>query len=639
MIAIFIDWTGRPTEQALGQRMAGSLAVGLSSGGKFVVNGNVAYAAASSARAWRPARTQKGDVVLFTGFIDNRREIEAQLDCMAPDDAALYAAAYTAWGETADLKLIGEYAAVIHSPESRSVRAVRSPIMAPPLHVFSSKNILVVSSTPRAIFATDEVTAEVDEQKVADSLMLNYNEGRRSWYKGVSRVQSGTAVTFSQGVEKLDRYYRLEALPPVRFKNDSDYVDAANALFEEGVRASLVGSRRPAILVSGGYDSQTVAATVLRLYPERRLTGFTSVPAPGWDGRIPSYQFGDERRHVEALQEMYPSFEVIQRDSSDSFLDEGAQKALFLLSSVSPRNAENLHWIFDCYRAARDAGCDLMLKGTFGNASFSFSGAGALPGWFKTLQWAKLWRELNATRNSTSLPMYFLSQVVRPLIPPSPWQALQGLRGSRKPDPFDSWCPMNPEWAREMSVVERASELNFDITHKWPPPSTREWRWWLIENGMNEAGDLALTFEGISGMRTRDPTGYRPLVEFCLSIPDDQYVRDGQYRWLAKRMGRGVVPDMVLDERRVGRQGADWHYRMGRRRQALRQELQSLESDPVMARRLNLPSLKSALDDWPAETPLPGEGKERAHAQRLELAVSRAITTARFIHYVEGKNH
>jgi len=95
----------------------------------------------------------------------------------------------------------------------------------------------------------------------------------------------------------------------------------------------------------------------------------------------------------------------------------------------------------------------------------------------------------------------------------------------------------------------------------------------------------------------------------------------------------------VLDERRVGRQGADWHYRMGRRRQALRQELQSLESDPVMARRLNLPSLKSALDDWPAETPLPGEGKERAHAQRLELAVSRAITTARFIHYVEGKNH
>jgi len=639
MIAFSIDWTGRPIGQGVAQRVASSLATGLSGSGKFVVDGDVMYAAANAARTWRPARTQSSDYVLFSGFIDNRRAISSQLDRFEPDDASLYAAAYSAWGTAADLKLVGQYAAVIYSPQSRSVRAVRSPIMAPPLHVFSANNTLIISSTPRAIFATDEVRAELDEQKVADSLLLNYNEGRRSWYKGITRVEIGKAVDFRQGSEAIDRYYRLESLAPVRFKNDNDYVDAANALLEEGVRASLAGSRRAAILVSGGYDSQAVAATALRLDPGRPLIGFTGVPAPGWDGRIAKFHIGDESPHVEALRAMYPSLEVIRRDAGDSFLDERDQKALFLLSSVCPRNAENLHWVFDCYRAARERGCDLMLNGGYGNVSFSFTGIGALPAWFTSFQWGRLWRELNATKRKTPLPVFFLSHVIRPLIPPGPWNAIQALRGRQDPSPFSSWCPLNPEWAREMNVVERAAELNFDITFKSPPPSTRAWRQWVIEHAWNEGGDLELNLDGMSGLRSRDPTGYRPLLEFCLSIPDDQYLRNGEYRWLSRRMLRGVVPDAVLDAKQAGRQGADWYFRLGRRRQALRRELEALEADPVMARRLDLPSLKSALDDWPAEAPLQANREELAVAQRLELAVGRAITTARFIQYVEGKNH
>jgi asparagine synthase (glutamine-hydrolysing) len=638
MIAFFIDWNGRQIEQALGQRVASSLAIGLSGGGKYVVDGAVLYAAATPARTWRPARTPRGDLVVFSGFIDNRHEISSQLDHFAPDDATLYAAASGAWGKAADLKLIGQYAAVIHTPESRSVRAVRSPIMAPPLHVFSTRDVLVISTTPRAIFATDEVRPEVDEQKIADSLLLNYNEGRRSWYKGVSRVEIGKAVEFSQGSEVVDRYYRLDQLRPVRFKNDDDYVDAANALLQEAVKASLAGARRPGVLVSGGYDSQAVAATALRLHPDRPLIGFTGVPAPGWDGKIADFHMGDESPHVEALREMYPSLELVRRDAGDSFLGEEEQKALFLLSNVSPRNADNLHWIFDCYRAAKDRGCDVLLKGTFGNISFSFTGEGAMPAWFTSFQWGKLWRELSSTRRKAAIPMLFLSQVIRPLIPTKPWNTIQRLRGREDPHPLNSWCPLNPEWAREMNVFERAEELNFDIMFKYPPPSTREWRWSVIEHVWNEGGDIALTFDGLAGVTTRDPTGYRPLMEFCLSIPDDQYLRNGQHRWLAQRMLRGLVPDMVIDARQRGRQGADWHFRMGRCREALRRELERLEADPVMARRLNLPSLKSALDAWPAETPLQVDRDERAIAQRLELAVGRAVTTARFIRYVEGAN-
>lgn len=53
----------------------------------------------------------------------------------------------------------------------------------------------------------------------------------------------------------------------------------------------------------------------------------------------------------------------------------------------------------------------------------------------------------------------------------------------------------------------------------------------------------------------------------------------------------------------------------------------------AMAHRLDLPGLKAALDDWPAETPTGG-----AQRDRLQLALVRAVTTSRFIRFVDGAN-
>jgi asparagine synthase (glutamine-hydrolysing) len=155
----------------------------------------------------------------------------------------------------------------------------------------------------------------------------------------------------------------------------------------------------------------------------------------------------------------------------------------------------------------------------------------------------------------------------------------------------------------------------------------------MFGNAVNEAGTTLQALETLHGIPTRDPTAYRPLVEFCLGIPDDQYLRGGEERWLAKRMLRDRIPAMVLNETRRGVQAADWHLRVGRTRGALRAELERIEGDPTMARRFNTAGMKAALDDWPADTPLEG-----AQLERLRLAIPRGLLTARFIRYVEGRN-
>jgi len=111
------------------------------------------------------------------------------------------------------------------------------------------------------------------------------------------------------------------------------------------------------------------------------------------------------------------------------------------------------------------------------------------------------------------------------------------------------------------------------------------------------------------------------------------FMRDGQMRWLAKEMAKGIMPEDQRMNRLNGRWHADWHLRIGRRRADFLAELERLESDSRLAPILDIPRLRAALEDWPEQTATdPQEFMPR------EFAIPRAVLTARFINYVEGRN-
>ena len=631
MIAIYVPSEDRRLPEPLVQRFANSLAVGFSETAKTHTSRNTILAATGKPRGWVPPRIRNGGLVLFEGKLDNRAQIDGDLGCKFDTDAARYAAAWDAWGPTADLKLIGEFATILYNPEERSIRLVRSPINAPPLHYYRDKDCIIVASTPRAVFATGEVAQEVDEQKIADSLFLNYKEVERGWFKGVHRIGTGTQAIVTAERVVTRRYYDPMSSPDVRLSSDAEYVEAADALFAEATRAALDGYSKPAVSLSGGYDSQAVAAYALVARPGTPVHGYTGVPEEGWDGEVPKSRFADERPHVEALARMHPHLVTEWMEAAGKSFDHHLQ-GMFLLGSVAPRNAMNLHWIHDTRARARVRGCDVMLTGEMGNATFSFAGNGMIADLFRRGHWINAAREVWHGRGSRSFTRSFISNAVMPNLPGALWKAIQKAKGGKETSVFETWCPMNPDWAAEMRVAERALDMGYDQNYR-PHKSTRDWRAAVLGNAMNEAGDIHLAMEILHGIPSRDPTSYRPLVEFCLGIPDDQYVRHGERRFLARRMLKGKVPDMVLDEKRRGLQAADWYQRIYRQKNDLLREIDRLAEDAIMARRLNLPALRKTVFEM-AEV----SSKDGANLQRLQLGLSRGLTTARFLRYVEGRN-
>ncbi|OWY14198.1 hypothetical protein B6V73_16500 [Thioclava sp. JM3] len=631
MIALLTRWGDQSALRQLAPRLSAALSEG-GKAGEASIQHNAVVAHGTAFGEQSLAHLPSGDVLLFCGAIDNAPRMRAELGCPAASGADLYAAARLRWGEDAEAHVAGAYAAILLQDGGKRIRLVRSPIRAPALYYWSDAESLIVASTPGAIFATGLVERRVDQQKLADSLYLNYAEEERGWFEGVIRLPRGARAEATPEGVTVSHYYDIGDIPPVRFNHDQDYVDAADALFAESVEQMLDGFDRPAISLSGGFDSQAVAAYTMRARRGQALMSYTSVPRDDWQESDAAATFGDERAHVTALAAMYPELLPRWITGGDRELSY-CQRELFETALVAPRNGANLYWIHDIRKAAKADGADVLLTGALGNLTFSYDGTGLLPDLLRQRRIGRAGSELWHGGSRRKLAHRVVAQAVLPFLSPAQQRAVLRKRGAVFDDPLDSWSPIHPEFAADMKVAERSIGSGVD-RFGLAIRSVESFRRTLMGNAATEGGDMMYAMDRLHGLPSRDPTAYRPLLEYCFGIPATQYRKRGVTRWLARRMLAGKVPEMILKETRRGRQAADWFIRLKGRRDAIIDELDWLTHDPDVSGRLDLQRLRRAVETMPESqaelTP--------AHAATLSFALSRGLTTARFIRFLAGRN-
>jgi asparagine synthase (glutamine-hydrolysing) len=191
---------------------------------------------------------------------------------------------------------------------------------------------------------------------------------------------------------------------------------------------------------------------------------------------------------------------------------------------------------------------------------------------------------------------------------------------------------LNRDWADHQELTMRPA-LAQHRTGRYDT-ATRKAAWQnVIAHGDYELAEVYQGFEQIYGITCRDPTAYRPLMEFCWGIPTEQYMRDGTDRWLARRMAKGRLPEEQRQLRDHGISGADTYHRIRRIRHELRAKIEGMEADPDMAAMLDLPALAALLDDMPISPP-PGDYADLPHTIGIPLAFSAAYMIA----HAKGRN-
>jgi asparagine synthase (glutamine-hydrolysing) len=638
-IAAVLNLDGSAVSRVEVERMAGALKPYGRDQQKILLRGPVAFVSCvhfltpEDLFERQPVLIANRFIMSFDGRIDNRSELGDALqlskgELHATPDGLIASRLFDRWGEEAFQRIVGEFALIVMDLQKGALICARDHMGLRVLHYHRSAKSFAVATAPEVLFALSGVSRVLNKEKVADTLVQRGLNGEMTYYKEIYRVLPGHIVRMARDKFSKDRFWDPRNIADVRFKSDHQYVEAFREHLDSAVRARLRSCRTPCATITGGLDSSSIAviAADMLVADGKKLNTFTAVPEAGFFREETRGNYFDETPYVRKIAEANPGLIPHFIPPSKAPVLEQIAEQIRLGGAPSGSTLNGL-WVMDIYAAARSAGHNIMLVGEMGNLIMSYHGRGLFAELFRK---GKLLRLFDELKHSGYQWRTMLRQwTIAPFVPAPLFRTYKRWRRGGRP----AWYgfAINPDFAISSGVAARAAreDMPFDA----PPP--RDNRLCRVNDFQcySETADWFARLRAGFGIDTRTPAFDRRLVEFCIGIPEDQYLRKGCDRWLIRRAMQGRLPEVVLNKKKYGAQSVDWYPRLTRERKAIAEKINSLGKNVNVASIVDLRSLAAILDSWPKQQP-----SEYSHEYNLLLALPDALGAAYFIEGVTVTN-
>jgi asparagine synthase (glutamine-hydrolysing) len=464
--------------------------------------------------------------LVFNGEIYNYKELREELRGKGhrfetEGDAEVLLHAWAEWEETALERVNGMFAFCIWDESAQLLTLATDPFGEKPLYYLHREGQLVFASEVKAIFQADAAPVSPNEDALAAYIARGaMPEAPETFFAGIARLPGAHVLRWRDGRIETERYWYPR---PVEVPHE--YAAAAAQLREllvDSIRLRLRSDVPVGTSLSGGIDSSTIVALSSELAGDHRRHAFTA--------RFPGFVNDEwryaaevaERAHVVEHHAIEPTAEEALSDLQQLVVDE-----------EEPVGSLSVYAQWRVMRTAREAGVVVLLDGQGGDelfggysisAGFALRSAGArlalrellvspgraavigrslamdvLPGPAKRVYWRRV-----ATR-------YAAADVV----------ARSAANGHRP----------RPDWIREGG------------------PLGRELRTQAFATVLPELLRYADRSSMAHSLELRLPLLDRRIAEFGLSAPAEFLYQDGRSKRILRDVGRGLVPDSVLDRR------------------------------------------------------------------------------------------
>ncbi|MGI9533309.1 MAG: asparagine synthase-related protein [Thermodesulfobacteriota bacterium] len=474
-------------------------------------------------------RKSRNCYILFDGRLDNRDELFSlyKISKNSISDAKLILELYSRFDNEFFKNLVGSYVFVIYDKPKNRIITVRDHLGDKILYYYYDRKKLIIASEPISILNNPDIPIEFNNKKVAEFFAVHEQTDSNSFFKNIYEILPAHYMIFDKSEIKSVRYWDLDPDKKIRYKNEEKYFEHFRTLFYKTVECRLRTIDDPGIMMSGGFDSTSIAAYAANIYKnENKLKTFTYV--------FDKFKESDERKYINDFCQMH-DVESIQVNGDDRwplnyfdswivnpnfpYLNPYQGLKLKLFDSVKEHNIKTL--LIGWYADQLFTGADYWLKDYLSDLKF-----------------------LTATRKTVNL----INTI--------------GIRNISKNNPLR--IALRPlKYIRDFVISKPAAELEYNFLTAdsksmlsnngyWSDFTKNYYRADQAINvaGLNTASDASACSYCCNGslLDYRYPFRDRRLVEFFFQLPSYQIYDNSGYKdkYILRNALKKHLPDSIL---------------------------------------------------------------------------------------------
>ena len=267
---------GAPIDRGLLQSLTDRLsfrgpeACGIWSDGPLGMGHTLLRTTHESGNERQPADLEGRYWIVSDARLDARKELITELQgseqnvrSNAPDcDLILHA--YAAWGAACIDRLQGDFSFALWDAANRQLFCARDHFGVKPFYYARLGRIFLCSNTLDCLHHHPSVSTRLNDLAIADFLLFDMiREPGATSFADILRLPPAHVLSCQSGTISVRRYWALPMSDPLPYRRQSDCVEQFRELLDRAV-ADRLRADRVGVLMSGGLDSPTVAASARR---------------------------------------------------------------------------------------------------------------------------------------------------------------------------------------------------------------------------------------------------------------------------------------------------------------------------------------------------------------------------------------
>jgi asparagine synthase (glutamine-hydrolysing) len=490
--------------------------------------------------------------VIFNGEIYNhvelRRELESYGHKFRSDhsDTEVLVHGYEQWGAGLAVKLNGMFAFVVFDSRRKRLLLARDRFGEKPLYYYKADGVFAFASELSALIRHTAVPAKADLAAVRKFFAWGYIPTPAAYYEGSAKLPAGHTLELdlSSQAASVKPYWRFRIEPDSAFeaRSEASLVEELRHLLLQAVERRMVSDVPLGVFLSGGIDSSLIAAAAAQKHPPESIKAFTigffekSFDESDYAKAVASHLGIDHKLkvlHIDMAKDLIPS--VLSR--LDEPLGDPSIVPTYLLAQFAREQVT------------------VALSGDGGDELFAgydpFAALGPAQIYMRVVPdfLHRLFRALAEHLPHSHRNMSFDFKVRRMLLglsyPQSVWAP--------------AWmAPLEPELHRELFESHAdAEELYEDAKAVWEScasadPADRLMEFFTVFYLQDDILTKTDRATMMNSLESRAIFLDNDLVEFCRRLPRRFKIRNGERKYLLRRVAETLLPHEIVERPKKG---------------------------------------------------------------------------------------